>query len=414
MGRLEDVREYLSGRRDVVRDAETRLGALLAKYETFFQEVSRAREHELDQLVAVTLSDLSSLPGWYREAVERIRPEVEAELKARRRKLGERRDALLKEAEALREASADAEAALAEAGREVDARESELEEALRRLEGEIAGLDARIRSLSRGLGFLTNWARMRPLARRRRRADDERRELAARLEALRAQWAERLGKTREAEERRRTEWIAKETDAAAVAARLEALELEAPRIVARSVVERVLGEREGRLPEGGPERPCPRCGMPNPEAASFCRTCALRLAPDREDFAGSVEEIAELEIHHRRFADGMKAAQETLALVRGIRAGLEALIRSVDGMIEARDEHGLGELDLEVPASSVAYGALFDGIAAVVREGSRLHPRTFARRIREVTEGRTSREELTAYFEAIGNELSRAAGERWD
>ncbi len=414
MGRLEDVREYLAGRLDVVREAETRLGALLAKYETFFQEVSRAREHELDQLVEATLADPASLPGWYREAVDRVRPEVEAELAARRRELGQRRDALLEEAEALREASARGEAALAEAGRERDARESELEDALRRLEGEIAGLDARIRSLSRGLGFLTNWARMRPLARRRRKADAERRELAAKLEALRTAWAAELSRAREAEERRRTEWVAKETDAAAVAARLEALELEAPRIVARTVVERVLGGREGRLPEGGSERPCPRCGMPNPEAASFCRTCALRLAPDREDFAGSVEEIAELEVHHGRFAEGMKAAQEALALVRGIRAGLEALVKSVDGMIEARDGHGLGELDLEVPASSVAYGALFDEIAAVAGEGSRLHPREFARRIREVTEGRTSKEELAAYFEAIGNELSRAAGERWD
>jgi len=414
MPRLEDVRDYLDNRLAVVTYAEKGLEALQEKYETFFAEISRAREHELDQLVESTVQRPRELPAWYQEAVERERVAVEEELHHEREKLLSRRSYRRRKAEGLRRESIQAEERLAAESRERDASEQELEERIAVLKESLEGLEGEIRSLSRGLGFFTNFFKMRRTDRRRRELDRERRRLAGELEALRRGWQDHVETARREEEERRAGWIEAETEAAALSARIEALELERPRIVARSVVERVLGARETTYPEAAEgDPPCPRCRMPNPSGAAFCHICAIRLKEDRPDFEGSLEEITELNLHHRRFAEGMRASQETLALMRGIRSGIEALQKSVREMITARDAHKLGPLDLSIPQSSWEYGRLFDEIAALVRDDIRLHPLIFSGWVRQVTEGRISVEQLTAYFEGIGEELSRAADRGW-
>ncbi len=414
MGRLEDVRSFLEERLRVVQDTERRLDRLLQKYETFFSEVNGAREHELDQLVEATLDRLPRLPGWYREAVEAARPEVEKELAHERSKLKRRRASRRKKAEALRQESVEAEQALAAESREWDAKEAELEARIEAVNQELVAVKRRIRELSRGLGFLTNFFKARPLGRRFTELQRERRTLTRTLELLRKEWHARLAQEAEAEAARRRQWVELETETTAMDARIEALEMERPRIVARSTVERVLGEREPDLREPVPGDPlCPRCRMPNPPEAAFCRICARRLLEDRTDFAGSLEEIVELNRHHRRFAEGMRACQETLGLVRGIASGLEALLKSVNSMIDTRKKHRLKRLSLEIPSESVEYGRLFDEMREVAASDLRLHPLVFARRMAAATEGKVSEEQLRAYFERIGRELSRAAGQRW-
>jgi len=415
MARLEDVRDYLENRLGVMTSTEERLDALQQKYETFFAEISRARNHELGQLVEETLSRLDELPQWFREAVEKERKAVEEGLHDEIGRLKRRESYRRKKAARLRQESLEAEERLAAESREQDELEERWERELATVEKELEEVEAQIRTLSRGLGFFSNIGRMRPLDRRRRELATRRQELAVRLEGLRGAWAGKLEQAAAEEEQRRKGWVQAETEAAALAARLEALRMERPRLVARTVVERVLGSRETPYPEAAESDPaCPRCAMPNAPGSPFCRICALRLKEDRPDFEGSLEEITELNYHHRRFAEGMKATQETLALVRGIRSGLEALLKSVREMIEVRKKHNLAELDLSVPESSWSYGRLFDEIAVLVRDDIRLHPLVFASWVQQVTEGRVSEEQLKAYFEAIGEELSRAAKDQWD
>lgn len=64
MGRLKDLKGYLDGRRRLVADVESRLCALQSKYESFFAEVARAREVELEQLIGHATGDQALLPEW--------------------------------------------------------------------------------------------------------------------------------------------------------------------------------------------------------------------------------------------------------------------------------------------------------------------------------------------------------------
>lgn len=415
MANLDDVRRFLKGRLDVVRNAERDLDALLQKYESFFGEVNAAREHELDQLTTATLEQRESLPDWFVQELEASRPEVEAEFSTRRKNLLAEAKKLRQRAEALRQRSIDAERLLAGQSTSYDRNESELEQQLEANRQALETVEAKITSLSHGLGFITRLPALMPLGRERRRLVRERAELAPKLEKLRSNWQERLAAARDEEAEWRQKWVQAETDAAAFEARVEALDLERPRILARSTVEHVLARREPETTEPSESDPaCPRCAMPNVPGAAFCHICALRLVEDRPDFEGSLIELAELNRHHLRFSQGMQTCQETLGLVRGIRSGLEALLKSVDSMIETRRKHSLARLSLAIPESSERFGAVFDEIAAAASTEARLHPLVFAEQMRKLIDGRIGEAALEGFFNNIGDELTRAAEAKWD
>jgi len=415
MGQLEGIRDYLEERSRVIESTEKQLNSLQEKFESFYAQITRAREHELDQLVSQTLENRESLPDWYLETIKEAAPLVEKEITGRRKKLVSRRNYRRHKAAGLRKESIEAEAQAALESEENDLLEKNLSRRISGIESGIEELSREILSLSRGLGFFINVFKARPVDRRRRDLDAKRRRMAAELESLRSHWRDHLLELESDDEKRRQKWIEAENEAAALSARIEALDMERPRILARTVVEKVLGTRqeEYREPSSG-DPPCQRCGMPNLPESSFCHICALRLKTDRTDFMGSLVEIGELNRHHRRFTEGMKACQEILGLVVGIGSGLEALLKSVRKMIIVRDEHDLGSLELEVPEESRGYGLIFDDIAASVREEQSLHPSVFAEKIRGLIAQRLSEDHLKAYFEGIGKVLSKAAAAKWD
>jgi MoaA/NifB/PqqE/SkfB family radical SAM enzyme len=101
MGRLKDFTGYLEERKRLLQKAEERLCALQSKYESFFGEVSKVREAEIEQLIAHSLRDRSALPDWFNQALDHAQAEVEQELAAKVAALEAERDRLLKEAEEL-------------------------------------------------------------------------------------------------------------------------------------------------------------------------------------------------------------------------------------------------------------------------------------------------------------------------
>jgi len=186
------------------------------------------------------------------------------------------------------------------------------------------------------------------------------------------------------------------------------------RIVARTTVERVLAERLPEIPataEGDP--PCPRCEMPNSSSSHFCRICAQRLGDDREDFDGSLEEGAELNRHDLRFAEGMRACQEIVGLVQGMLTGHDALIESIEDMQRSQKKHSLSRLAIEVHPWSREFGTYFDRLFDLASREARLHPLDFARGIQHQTQKVFTEKFIKAYFELIGDELSRQAEAQW-
>ena len=195
-------------------------------------------------------------------------------------------------------------------------------------------------------------------------------------------------------------------------AKLDYLEESRPRIVSRSTVERVLLDRFAPPQPGSDGPACPRCDSANGRGAAFCRICAVRLAADRTDFEGSLAEIAELNHHHREFAEGMKGCQEVIGLVRGLGSGLQAFRKSVKGVQDSEKRYPLPKLKIDVPAASLAFGKRFDALRDVARRDRAVHPRAFAGELATVTRAMTP-EAVQAYFETMGQELTRCANTQW-
>jgi hypothetical protein len=184
--------------------------------------------------------------------------------------------------------------------------------------------------------------------------------------------------------------------------------------VQRTAIEKVLFHRMPDLPAPAPgDPPCPRCKQPNPSAHHFCHICAQRLTDDRPDFEGSIREIAEINLHHRRFSEGMQACQEIIGLVRGLISGVDAFCESVEDMIASEKKYPLPKLQIEVPARSVSYGGNFDKLAEASGEDHSLHPKVFAGQIQALIAEVYTEKNIKDYFETMGAELSRQADKQW-
>jgi len=298
----------------------------------------------------------------------------------------------------------------------LDAAEEELKARNQKLLADIAEYNGRSRQMGRGFGFFANYFRMHRLAREKRQLVEEQANIAARIDGLRARWAGEEKEYTAKERDLQKQWIAQETEAAGVRTKIDYLEQAKPRIVLRSTVERVLFELVQKTPEakkGDP--PCPRCQTPNAPESHFCHICARRLTEDRPDFEGSIHEIAEINHHHGRFSDGMRACQEIIGLVRGLKTGLEAFMKSVRDVKHSQDRHKLSTLSINVPGASAEYGKHFDALRkTVAKTDLSLHPQVFAQRVEQLTKQVFTEQHIKDYFERMGNELSARAHAQWD
>lgn len=413
MGRLKDVQDYLEGRARVVEEIEARLCDVQSKYEAFFAEVARAREAEIEQLSAFATGPRAGLPESLAAELDAARAAVERELDERVAALEKQRADLAGQAEALRAASAADEAELRRRNADLDAEEEALKARSAKLLADIEGYNARIRELATGFGFFANFFRMRRMQAERVVLDTEQADVVARIEALRARWAQVSTEHAHKEQLRQEQWTGLETEAAAVAVKLEVLAATRARMVVRSAVERVLDSRVATFADAAGGVPCPRCSVANPPQAHFCHVCAARLFEDRPDLAGSIEEVAELNRHHTRFAEGMKACQEIIALVRGMASGIEAFARSVVDMVRTEKKHSLAKLEIEVPAVCREWGGNLERFRDLVTVEQSLHPQEFAATVASLIAHVFTADAIKSWFDTMGAELSAQAERQW-
>ncbi len=414
MSRLKDFRDYLDERLDVLARCEKKLCTLQEKYESFYAEVGQVRETELGQLREHIAADRSQLPEDFNQALDTAWAEAEITLDTKLKELKERHQELLERAEGAREKSQSEEQKVHSRNVNLDREEEKLKARSAKLLDEIAQHNARIRELGRGFGFFKNLFAMRKLATAKTELLQNQDDLAARIDKLRGRWQRAEGQHTDKERGLQATWVELRTNASALQTKIEHLDARRARTLERSALEVVLHARQPELAAAGKnDPPCPRCERPNPSSNFFCATCAQRLQPDRPDFAGSLEEIAELNRHFELFGEGMQACQEIIGLVRGLQSGLRSFGESVDDMITTERKHPVAKMQIEVPDHSVNYGKQFDALDAAVTPGQSLHPKAFAAGVDRLTGKVFTEDQIKSFFETMGEELSRQADRQW-
>ena len=414
MGTLSAFNEYLSDRYRALEAAEQALCQRQSKYESFYGEVCRVREVELGQLTDHILADRKAIPKDVNDRLDRALREASKDFDAKVAALQKEHRALAVKAEKTRTESLSAEAEVHQKNSALDQREEELKARSQSLLARIDSHNGQIQELGQGFGFFKNFFRMRRLQRQRKELEAEQTDMADRIEALRERWVREEGAHARREQELRKRWRELATEAATLQTKIDHLRASRTAIVQRTTIEKVLYAYVPRIGDPGKDDPrCPRCRQPNAKGTHFCRVCANRLVKDRPDFLGSLNEIAELNRHYESFTDGMRACQEIIALVRGLKTGIKNFQSSVSDMILTESSYPVGVLKISVPKSSVAYGRKLDYLAKLVTPGEGLHPKVFAARVRAEMEEVFTEAKIKAYFERMGQELSTQADAQW-
>jgi hypothetical protein len=412
MGRLKDFLAYIDDRRRLVSAVEAELCQLQEKYETFFSEVRSVREREYQQLSEHLIAGGAKVPAELRQALDRARQQAEREFDRKLTALIEEQRRAAQRCEALRKGSEEAEDKIRGRNTQLDDQEEKLKVRNEALLAQIEAHNQQIRLLAKGFGFFSNIFRMRALGKAGATLVTEQRALAERIEIVRQRWATAETEHHARETALQQQWIDDRAEASALQAKVDALIQARSRIIQRSALEQVLFDREP--PDlAGDEQACPRCQVKNTQAAHFCEICAQRLVPDRPDLEGSLAEVAELNRHHRRFAAGMKAGQELIALMRGLASGLKAFRASVEGLVETESKHPLPKLELSVPQASVTYGQSFERVKELLAQDHLHHPVAFAEQVKGMMQQSFTEQQIKSYFETMGETLSAEAKRQW-
>ncbi|MBW2702810.1 MAG: hypothetical protein JRF33_18465 [Deltaproteobacteria bacterium] len=415
-GTLKGFRAYLKDQLVVLDGAEKRLGLVQEKYETFFQEMLRVREQEFGQLEAHLVKDRSVLPADFLKAVDKHWRDERAVFLSKVGDLKKRHESLMEEAEAERQLSIETEQGVRQRNKSLDDDEEELKARSVDLLKRVEVHNARIRELGSGFGFWANYFKMRKLHKENKQLKQEQREVAATIEKLRKIWIEEDETFAGKEKVRKHHWHEKVAEAATVQTKIEYLMSVQSRIIQRGALEKLLFERRPKLSEAGKDDPkCPRCSQPNPADRHFCHICASRLRKDRPDFEGSLLEMAELNHHHDRFDEGMKACQEVIGLIRGVKSGFEAFLASVNDMIHSQQKYSLGKLEVYVPESCKTFDDHFVKVKELAGEEGEphVHPVDYSGRIKPFMDEFFTEETVKVYFEALGAELNAKAEAQW-
>jgi predicted nucleic acid-binding Zn-ribbon protein len=414
MGNLREFKKFLDGRAEVLGRAEEALCAMQEKYEAFFHEVGSVREGELQQLREHVLTNRASLPNDFVKQLDEARERAERDYERKLSELKTTRDDLLREAEDIRRKSEVVEDGVRRENVELDTKEEALKAEVATILPRIEEYNRRIREMSSGFGFFKNLFAMRELQKERKVLDERQATLSAQIDSLRKDWESKEAGHVEREGRFRGRWVELKSEADAIETKIEHVTSMRSRLIERTMLEGALYPyRPETAPVTADDPNCLRCGQPNPVANHFCRLCAQRLKADRPDFAGSLYEIAELNLHHEIFSDGMKACQELIGLVRGLKSGLESFTKSVEEMIGTEKKYPLPKLDIEVPQWSVEYGRKFDRLVELGSQKDVFHPKELADSIEETTKKVYTEKQIKQFFETMGEELSRRAEAQW-
>ena len=414
MGTLASFLAYLDERRTVITGIEMVLSGLQEKYETYFAEINRVREGELQQLTALIVDDKSDVPAELKEALDQAHASASATFDEEFERLARSHAETIEEAEQVRGTSKEDEDRVRQRNTELDSTEEQLKTRNRTLLDQITEFNRRIRSMGKGFGFFSNLFRMRRLAAERRALQQQQEEISLRIEALRNRWVADEKAFVDEEAERSKAWIALQTKGGALKTKLEYLNGAKARITLRSALEQVLFEtiKEPIQPSADDPK-CPRCEQPNAETNHFCHICAQRLNDDRLDFAGSFAEIGELNHHHHRFSEGMRACQEFIGLVRGLGSGFDAFMLSVKDVQLSESKYPLPVLQIDVPQASLTYGAFFDGLRASMQRDYAVHPTVFAQGVEQMIGDVFTEDKIKDFFEGMGQELSTQADAQW-
>ncbi len=381
--------QYLDSQRRQIQAVIKQLDEIQVVFNAQFDEFKAQHDAKLDELTELVADHLDAIAPSLGSAIDARLPEEREHLEARRQKV--RDEYLPQRQEAADELLQQAQAELAELRKlnpELDALEERLKREKGELEAQLAALNDEIRQKSRGLRFIRHLLAIF-------RADRERQRIIGRLEKIN----EDLRRVRQAWERKRTqieehqaelqnEWQLESMAVARLQAELDRLDDQARRedLALRRAARHVLDNLD--------------------EPASSTDPGIER----------GLQEMVTLNHQTDEYHRGLASVGGLIGLLHGIRSGLSAIRKSVEGIGREYQMHKayLQAPSFSLPARAEALDNQWSRLAHQFAEEEVIgqHPAAFAAAVEPIVAGPLSQANIERTFEDLGRMIEGATA-RW-
>lgn len=420
MGDLTTMISFLKKTADNLEEIRKKLDTIQEFFNNNFSNVEQIRLDEIKVLQDAFFHEPDALP---KEIAKRYDDEYKQQEKIFNEKIQE----LQKEKKSLQKRLASAnenrialQKSIRRNNQKLDKQEEKIKKKVVELEQEINAYNEKIDELNTGFGIIINLFRMRKLQEKKELLLLDRDTLAEDIEEIRQKWQEKMTAYSTEEDTIQEEWNTVQVELSIISEKLDHLIEHRDQLVGKAAFIKVLDSLNGNEPflvkvEGSVPDSCPRCKSENQKNKFFCQYCGERLSSDRKEIIGSLAEISELNSVYHSLQEGLKQSVSFLALIRGIRKGIEEFQKSVESVKESQDQYSaLPKLNIDVPDISMEFS---EKIAELSKEIDvpfyNLHPTEFSTSLEKYTDKIFTESRIEKFFVKMGDELNKTTEEQW-
>jgi hypothetical protein len=386
---VDQVLRYLEDQEKAIQGLIDQLDELQVAFNSKFDEFKARHDATLDRLT-------DQIAGQLDRVSPELRAAIDARLPEERRQIDERRQAVREKYLPQRQQAADellqkAQAELAglrALNPQLDKQEETLKRDRAELEAQLAELNEEIRQQSRGLGVVLHFLAIT-------RADRERQRIIGKLEMVnqslhdvRRKWELERKKVEEQQAQHQRRWQLESVAVARLQSELDQLDDEDRRgdLALRRGIRGVLDDLKQPTPSSDP------------------------------GLDAGLQEMVELNTQTDAYHGGLASVGGLIGLAGGIRSGLEAISRSIEGLKREQQMHQayLKPLSFSLPARVEAFHNRWPALAKQFADEKTIgaHPTEFAIAVEPLLEGTLSQDNIEAMFGDLGKMIEQATA-RW-
>jgi len=421
MGTLKSMIEFLELSISTTEEIDRKLNKIQEHFNSNFNNIIKIRTSEIEFLQNEFFKDQEKFPAEIKTLYNKNLIEQGMKFRQSLAKLVEHKVTIEKEISSLSTICSSNFSKLKKTNTSLDKKEEELKSKIDSLELEISAFNKKIDELNTGIGFITNFFRMKKIDFEKDNLLNQREILVLEIESVRKRWIDKEQELLSIDSDAREKWSSLYTDFSLTSEKIDHLTSNMDTLIKKASFSEALASIHGDekfLLTGTPFTDiskCRRCSSKNEKNYFFCNYCGEPFSGNRKDIEGSLIETGELNRIFFSLTEGLKQSVSFIALIRGIKEGMKTFLKSLADVKKTEDTYSqLPALKIDVPEISIKFsGNLKELGKKIDTDYFNLHPSGFAEEIQNETRVLFTITNIENFFTAMGDELNKRTREQW-
>ncbi len=381
-----EILRYLEEQNQAIEALIDQLNEVQVEFNAQFDQFKAQHDATLDHLSDQVAERMEALSPQLRLAIEERLPEEQSRIEERRQRV--REEYLPKRRQAADELLAEAQAEVARLralNPQLDEREESIKREKAELEAQITELNEEIRSKSRGLGLVRHFMSITQADRERQRLLGKLEATNAGLYATRHEWEQQRQRVEKYQATLQQQWQMESIAVARLRSELDQLDDQNHRdaLALRRAIRHVLDALKDTTNGSSGE------------------------------LGVGLQEMVKLNVETDAYHEGLASVGGLIGLLGGIMSGLEAIGKSIEGLMREQQMHSayLKPLSFSLPSRVRAFHQVWPALTEQYADEKAVgtHPASFSATVEPLLEGPLSQSEIEASFNDLGAMIERSA-----